>query len=385
MFDAAFLFLAFAALPVVIWLYLLLGRGRFWRVDCQFAPAIASIRSAAYVAVVIPARNEADVIGRTIGSLLRQNFSGPLHIFLVDDASTDGTADQALKAAAELGRADSLTVVTSSPLPGGWTGKMWAVSQGVARAIATRPDYLLLTDADIDHSSDNVQRLTALAESGSYDLTSLMVKLQTVSFAEKALIPAFIFFFFMLYPPAWISSSGRKLAGAAGGCILVRPETLLKAGGIEAIRSEIIDDCALATIIKRVGGRVWLGLTAETASTRSYGSFGEIGRMVSRTAFNQLHHSTLLLMGTVIGLLLTYVLPVALVFSGTLVSALAGVTAWALMTTAFFPMVRFYRLNPLWSLALPVVASFYMGATVHSAVKYWLGKGGEWKGRAQDS
>jgi hopene-associated glycosyltransferase HpnB len=262
---------------------------------------------------------------------------------------------------------------------------MWAVSQGVARAIATRPDYLLLTDADIDHSSDNVQRLTALAESGSYDLTSLMVKLQTVSFAEKALIPAFIFFFFMLYPPAWISSSGRKLAGAAGGCILVRPETLLKAGGIEAIRSEIIDDCGLATIIKRVGGRVWLGLTAETASTRSYGSFGEIGRMVSRTAFNQLHHSTLLLMGTVIGLLLTYVLPVALVFSGTLVSALAGVTAWALMTTAFFPMVRFYRLNPLWSLALPVVASFYMGATVHSAVKYWLGKGGEWKGRAQDS
>jgi hopene-associated glycosyltransferase HpnB len=374
-----------AALPGAIWLYLLLGRGGFWRVNRQFVPRMPETIASPYVAVVIPARNEADVIGIAIDSLLRQNYSGRLQIFLVDDASSDRTAIQAREAAEQAGRLGMLTVITSAALPVGWTGKMWAVSQGIAQAAKTHPDYLLLTDADISHAPDNVRRLTALAEAKSLDLASLMVRLQTVSFAEKALIPAFVFFFFMLYPPEWIASSRKKLAGAAGGCMLVRPSTLVKAGGIEAIRGEVIDDCALAGIIKRTGGRVWLGLAKETTSIRSYGSFAEIGRMVSRTAFNQLQHSTLLLVATSFGLLLIYVLPVALVFSGAPELALAGAAAWMLMGAAYWPMVRYYKQNPLWSLALPAIACFYLGATVHSAVKYWQGKGGEWKGRAQDA
>jgi hopene-associated glycosyltransferase HpnB len=385
MFHAISPLVAVALLPVAIWLYLLIGRGGFWRVSRQFAPPVPEITAPLHVAVVIPARNEADVIGRAVDSLLRQTFSGRLHIFLVDDESSDGTADEAVKAAKLAGCTAMLTVIESAALPSGWTGKMWAVSQGVARAAATRPDYLLLTDADIHHAPDNIQRLAAFADSKSLDLASVMVRLRTESFAEKALIPAFVFFFFMLYPPKWVASPGKKLAGAAGGCMMLRPSALLNEGGIEAIRGEVIDDCALAGIVKRAGGRVWLGLAAETASIRSYGNFAEIGRMVSRTAFNQLKHSTLLLIGTALGLLLAYVLPVALLCSGKVDFALAGAAAWTLMAAAYWPMVQYYKQNPLWSIALPAIACFYLGATVHSAVKYWQGKGGEWKGRAQDS
>jgi hopene-associated glycosyltransferase HpnB len=261
---------------------------------------------------------------------------------------------------------------------------MSAVAQGVEQAVAMNPDYLLLTDADIHHDLRNVSRLIAIAEQGDFDLVSLMVKLESRSLAERALIPAFVFFFFLLYPPAWIGNSRRKTAGAAGGCMLVRPERLRRAGGIAAIRSEIIDDCALALIIKRSGGRVWLGLAEHTRSTRSYKSFGEIERMISRTAFNQLNHSVLLLAGTLTGLAITYLLPVFCIFSGRLDCALLGAAAWLLMTLAYLPMVRFYQLNPLWSLSLPAVAIFYGAATAHSAIKFWSGRGGEWKGRAQD-
>jgi hopene-associated glycosyltransferase HpnB len=211
-----------------------------------------------------------------------------------------------------------------------------------------------------------------------------MVKLRCNSLAERLLIPAFVYFFFKLYPPAWIADPQSRTAGAAGGCMLVRPEALQRAGGIASIRSEIIDDCALARAIKRSGGRTWLGLTNSSHSLRSYGTFADVSRMISRTAFNQLHHSTLLLLGTIIGMFVTYIAPVALLATGDRVPMLAGGGALAAMVASYLPMVRFYRLHPLWALTLPVAAIFYAGATVWSALLYWSGRGGQWKGRAQD-
>lgn len=370
-----------AAIAALIWAYLLLGRGCFWLIGDIIAP-LAAPGPARRVAVIIPARNEAEVIGRTVASLLAQADES-LHVFLVDDASTDGTAQIARQTATSLGKTDSLIILESRPLPPGWSGKLWAVNQGVEAARSFTPDFLLFSDADIVHSPATIPSLVAIAERG-YDLVSFMVKLHCRSLAEKLLIPPFVFFFFKLYPPAWTRSERRATAGAAGGCLLIRPQALAQACGIEAIHGEIIDDCALALAVKRSGGRVWLGMTEDSVSIRPYGSFSEIGRMISRTAFNQLQHSVLLLLGAVAGLTLTYLLPPALLFSRHTVPIILGAVAWAMMTATFLPMVRFYRLNPLWALTLPLAALFYMGATVYSAFKFWSGRGGQWKGRAQD-
>lgn len=372
-----------AAVPALIWGYLLLGRGRFWRIGNLIVRPAGVPAAARRVAVIIPARNEAAGIARSIASLLG-SADGSLHIFLVDDSSADGTALLATQAAVSVGKVASLTVLQGHPLPPGWSGKLWAVSQGIAAARDFAPDFLLLSDADIVHSPATIPSLLDIAESGGYDLVSFMVKLHCRGWAEKMLIPAFVFFFFKLYPPAWISSSRRATAGAAGGCLLIRPQALARAGGMEAIRGEIIDDCALARAVKRSGGKLWLGLTDASASIRPYGSFAEIGRMISRTAFNQLHHSTLLLLGAVVGMAVTYLLPPALLLSRHLAPIALGALAWAFMCAAYLPLVRFYRLNPLWTLTLPLAALFYTGATLHSAVKFWLGRGGQWKGRAQD-
>jgi hopene-associated glycosyltransferase HpnB len=253
------------------------------------------------------------------------------------------------------------------------------------------PDYLLYSDADIEHGQNAISTLIAMAERDQVDLASYMVRLHCSTIAERLLIPAFVYFFFQLYPPVWIADPKAKTAGAAGGCMLVRPTTLQRAGGIEAIRSEIIDDCALARIIKRSGGRLWLGVSATSRSLRPYVGFADIGRMIARTAFNQLHHSALLLLATCVGLFLTYLFPVALLwrltFGWPTLASVARVglsIPFAFMTLSYLPMVRFYRLNPLWALTLPIAAIFYMGATVSSAVHYWSGRGGQWKGRAQD-
>lgn len=370
-----------AVVASLIWACLLLGRGFFWLIGNTIAQPGAS-PPARRVAVIIPARNEAEVIGRTVASLLA-HANESVHVFLVDDASTDGTAEVARRAASSLAKTDSLTILEGGDPPPGWTGKLWAVSLGVEAARSFTPDFFLFSDADIVHSPATILSLVALAECG-YDLVSFMVKLHCRSLAEKLLIPPFVFFFFKLYPPAWIRDSRHATAGAAGGCLLIRPEALSGAGGIQAIRGEIIDDCALALAVKRSGGKVWLGMTEESVSIRPYGSFAEIGRMVSRTAFNQLHHSALLLLGAVAGLTITYLLPPALLFSRHAVPVVLGALAWAIMTATYLPMVRFYRLNPLWALTLPLAALFYMAATVHSAFKFWLGRGGQWKGRAQD-
>ena len=368
-----------------IWMYLLTARGRFWSVKRTFAMVRQPLGEVdGVIAVIIPARDEAECIGATVQSLLRQTCSDSIHILVVDDHSSDGTSSAAREAARNCGRTEALEVISSIALPAGWTGKLWAMQQGVAQAVYLNPKFLLFTDADVHHSTDSVARLIAIAEKGKYDLTSFMVKLHCRSFAERLLIPPFVFFFFLLYPPAWICDPRHKAAGAAGGCMLIRPQALQRAGGFTGIRDQIIDDCALARAVKRSGGRVWLGLSSDASSTRVYGSVGEIERIISRTAFNQLRHSGWLLLGALAGLTITYLLPVALLAAGSAMLTILGAASWLIMSALFLPLVRFYELGWFWALTLPFSACFYMAATLHSAFKFWSGRGGEWKGRAQD-
>ncbi len=378
------LFVLCGTLCLLAWLYLLLFHGRFWQVSRLHAakrPAASPITGT--IAVVIPARNEANHIGRALRSLLGQSCADVLQIFVVDDNSSDGTADAA-RAAASGRDQQKLHLISGLPLPAGWTGKLWAVQQGIDAAMKLDPQFLLLTDADVEHAPDSLATLVSIADRESFDLVSFMVKLHCRHLAEKLLIPAFVFFFFMLYPPLWICSPKRRTAGAAGGCILIRPRALALAAGINAIRHEVIDDCALARAVKRSGGRVWLGLTPNTCSFRPYESFGEIERMIARTAFNQLGHSIALLIGAIVGMALLYLLPFALLFTRDWWQIAIGLVAYLTMTLTYLPMVRFYGLGPGWALTLPLSAIFYMGATVDSALKFWSGRGGAWKGRTQD-
>ncbi len=373
-----------AALPVLIWLYLLTGRGQFWRIRARHE-AMPRAPAGKEVVVLVPARDEAAVIGDTVVSLAEQAYEGLIHIFVIDDASTDGTAEAALAAAQGAGAQQRFRILRSEPLPSGWTGKLWALSQGVTAGAALKPDYFLFSDADIRHDRMSVASLVADAEVNRRDLVSRMVKLSAVTFPERLLIPAFVFFFFMLYPPAWIEDPRRKLAAAAGGCLLIRPAALVRAGGVAAIRSHIIDDCALARAVKHSGGRIGMELAARTRSLRQYGSFTEIGAMISRSAFAQLRHSYLMAGVTLMGLLLTYLLPVLLLICGGPRLAIVGGGALLLMSVAYLPMVRFYGLSRWWSLSLPIIAVFYAGALIHSVAQHARGRGGVWKGRVQDA
>ncbi|MFZ0549398.1 MAG: glycosyltransferase [Steroidobacteraceae bacterium] len=376
-------------MPVAIWLYLLLARGGFWRVSRALPshPPLATnsaVASERRIIAVVPARNEAEGIGAAVSSLLAQALKPPLHVIVVDDGSTDGTAEEARRAARAAGAGERLTLVQGTAPAPGWTGKLWALSQGVAAAAGHDPDFLLLTDADIEYVPGEVAGLADRAQAEHLDLVSLMVRLSTVTFAERCLIPAFVFFFLKLYPPAWIASPRVSAAGAAGGCMLIRPAALAHAGGLAVIRGCIIDDCALARAVKSSGGRIWLGLARRTRSLRVYGSFAQIGAMISRTAFNQLGHSYLVLAATLCGLFVTYLAPPLLLLTREPVIMGLGAAAWLLMSVCYLPMVRFYRVSAAYTLTLPAVALFYAAATVHSAVQYAAGKGGRWKGRAQD-
>jgi hopene-associated glycosyltransferase HpnB len=369
---------------LAIWLYLLIGRGAFWRVRERDDGIAAGKEPWPTIAAVIPARDEADCVGEMVGSLLQQDYAGAFTIILVDDQSRDGTAQVARDAAAALGAGHRLNVLTGRALPAGWTGKLWAQHQGVeaAEAMSSAPAYLLFTDADIVYGHDALRGLVARALSGGTVLTSLMVKLRCVSLAERMFIPAFIFFFQMLYPFAWANDSRRATAAAAGGCMLVHREVLRAAGGMAAIRSALIDDCALAKNLK-ARGPIWIGLTDRVRSVRAYPALEDIRRMVSRTAYAQLNYSPLLLAGTVLGLAVTYLAPVLLaVFAGGAARTL-GIAAWLLMAFAFQPTLRFYRVSALWGLALPAIAATYMAFTIDSAYQHARGRGGMWKGRAQ--
>jgi hopene-associated glycosyltransferase HpnB len=367
------------ALALAIWVYLLAARGGFWR--CQERDdrdEAADPEAWPSVVAVVPARDEADVIARSIGSLLAQDYPGAFRVILVDDNSGDGTGEIA-RALDATGR---LEVLTGAPLPPGWTGKLWAQSQGVARAKASAPDYLLLTDADIAHAPETLRRLVARAERGRLVLTSLMARLTVETRAETLLIPAFVFFFAMLYPFAWVNDPRRKTAAAAGGVMLARRVALEAAGGLEAIRWKIIDDCSLGALMKRQGP-IWLGLTDRARSLRPYAGFGEIGRMVSRSAYAQLEFSPWLLAGTVAGMAIVYLAAPVLAVFGDGLARWTGVAAWAAMTLAFQPMLRFYRRSPLLGVAMPLIGAIYTAFTLQSAIDTWRGRGGQWKGRAQ--
>jgi hopene-associated glycosyltransferase HpnB len=376
-----------ASMVLAIWLYLLLGRGGFWlgrERDDAAHDAMAGQGSRPAVTAVIPARDEAECVGETVASLLKQDYRGAFSVILVDDQSRDGTAQVARDAAAALGASGRLTVLSGLPLPAGWTGKLWAQSQGVeaAQAASPPPDLILFTDADIVYAPDELTKLAARAQASGTVLTSLMAKLRCESFAEWMFIPAFIFFFQMLYPFAWANDPRRATAAAAGGCMLVRRETLRAAGGMASIRNALIDDCALAKRLK-AHGPIWIGLTDGVRSIRGYPAVEDIRRMVARTAYAQLRYSPLLLAGTVLGLAVTYLAPVLLAVFGSGLARILGIAAWLLMALAFQPILRFYRASPLWGLALPVIAAVYMAFTLDSAYQHARGRGGMWKGRAQ--
>jgi hopene-associated glycosyltransferase HpnB len=371
-----------ATLTAVTWSYLTLDRGAFWRTKSAQPDARDNAAISGGVVAVVPARNEAELVGPVVTSLLNQGVA--ISVVLVDDESTDGTAEVARRASEKAGKADALIVIQSKPLPAGWTGKLWSMHQGIERARASNPTWLMLTDADVLHGAETVANLGLVASHGPYDLVSFMVKLHCESLPEKLLIPAFVYFFFMLYPPAWICNTRRSTAGAAGGCMLVRAETLERAGGLESIRGAVIDDCSLARLLRQHGGRLWMGLTDQSQSLRRYETFADVEHMVSRTAFNQLKHSSWLLLCTIAGMLITYLAPPLLLLTRSRPSVFMGAAAWAAMTITYSTIVRYYRLNPAWALTLPLAALFYLGATMHSAVKYWKGSGGDWKGRVQD-
>ena len=371
--------LAIGGLSLVVWLGLVFARGGFWLTrerDTNHVPNDPA--DWPEVVAVVPARDEAEGIGGAIGSLRVQDYPGRFRIILVDDSSSDGTADIAHVTQGS----HALDVLTGQPLATGWTGKLWAVAQGVERAGAT-PRYLWLTDADIAHQPDTLRTLVARGEHGGLTLVSLMAELRCTSPAERALIPAFVFFFQMLYPFGQVNRPNGPGA-AAGGCMLVRRDALAAAGGIAAIRTALIDDCTLGALLKRQGP-IWLGLTHRSRSIRAYDDMGVIAAMISRSAYAQLGYSPLLLVGTLIGLALVYGAPPSLTLAGTGWARIAGAAAWILMAISFQPMLRFYRRSPLWGVALPLIAAFYAGCTLLSAWQHMRGRGGMWKGRAQAS
>ena len=370
---------AFAAL--LGWVWLAVFRGAFWLCDQRLGGDAATLDAWPEIVAVIPARDEAETIARSIGSLIEQDYPGGLTVIVVDDESGDGTAEIARQASGR-GRVD---VVGGAQLEPGWAGKVWAMHQGLARAGELAPDarYVLLTDADIDHGADSLRQLVAKAESGTLDLVSLMVRLRCERFWERWLIPAFVFFFQKLYPFRWVNRG--RVAAAAGGCMLVRRTALERIGGVEAIRDRVIDDCALAAEIAK-GGRIWLGLAETSRSIRGYDGLAGIWNMVARTAFVQLNHSLLLLAGTLAGMALLYLLPPAALIAGGLSGdrgAMAfGAAGWALMTALYLPMLQYFGLGSWRAVLLPAVACLYSAMTVSSALRHYRGRGAAWKGRS---
>jgi hopene-associated glycosyltransferase HpnB len=377
--------LLIASLSCIIWIYLLAARGGFWRAaqrdDARPAMATQDVQWPRVVAVM-PARNEAAVVGETIASLLRQDYRGGLALIVVDDHSSDDTAAVARHAAAAASASDRVTVLAAPNLPDGWTGKLWAVHRGVSHAqtLPEPPEYLLLTDADIHYADDLLTALVRRTVRDHLVLTSLMARLRCQGFAERALIPAFIFFFQMLYPFAWVNRTDRATAAAAGGCMLVHRRSLQAAGGIEAIRAELIDDCALARLLKGYGP-IWLGLTGRVRSVRAYSSLDEIRRMVVRCAYAQLQFSPWRLACATVTMIVTFLAPPVLALLGSGTTQLLGALAWAQMALAFQPTLRLYAVSPWWGLALPAIAATYVVFTLNSAYQHMRGRGGEWKGR----
>jgi hopene-associated glycosyltransferase HpnB len=361
------------------WVYLLGFRGMFWRLrERDDDDAAASCSAWPPVVAIVPARDEIETIERAIGGLLAQDYPGPFRILLVDDQSSDGTGARAQA----LDNGGRLEVLRGSEPPPGWTGKLWALKQGAVHAAAAGPAYLWFTDADIVHTPDNLRQLVARAQGGRMVMVSLMAKLRCDSFAERFLVPAYVFFFAMLYPFSWVNRAANAMAAAAGGCVLVDRAALERAGSIDSIRGEIIDDCALARRLKKQGP-IWLGLTERAVSIRPYPHLSDVRRLIARSAYAQLHYSPILLLGTLAAMLAIYAAPPFLALLAADEARAAAGLSWICMAAVFQPILHFYRRSPLWGVALPVIGLFYAAFTVDSAIQFWRGQGGMWKGRIQ--
>ncbi|GBR11520.1 glycosyltransferase [Acetobacter oeni] len=371
----------FAAVSAVIWVLLIFFHGKFW----QAGPVLRrddSSRALPPVSVVVPARDEAESIGGCLESLLAQDYAGPFGVVLTDDGSVDGTGGLARKLPDPAGK---LTVIDGLSRPPGWSGKLWAVQQGVMQVRRDNPEddgYILLTDADIEHDPVHVSTLVEKAEREQLDLVSEMVELNCASVSEKALVPAFVFFFALLYPFARVNEPANRTAAAAGGTILIRRSALTRIGGIEALKGALIDDCTLAAHVKGSGGKIYLGHSCLARSVRPYPHPGDIWKMIARTAYVQLRYSPLLLLGTVIGMVLVWIAPVFFVIFGRGLSRKLGFVAWSMAMASYTPTLRRFRLSPLWALLLPAVAVFYTAATIGSAFDHHRGRGVQWKNRA---
>ncbi|MFF3912075.1 glycosyltransferase [Streptomyces sp. NPDC001852] len=378
---SALLWITVASLAA--WCWLLLCQGFFWRTDIRLPPR-REPDAWPSVCVVVPARDEAAVLPASLPSLLAQDYPGRAEVFVVDDGSTDGTGALARELSRRHGGLP-LTVSAPGEPPAGWTGKLWAVRHGIGLARARDPEYLLLTDADIAHAPDSLRTLVAAARAGGFDVVSQMARLRVESVWERLVVPAFVYFFAQLYPFRWIGRKGSRTAAAAGGCVLLRTGMAEKARIPDGIRHAVIDDVALARAVKGAGGHVWLGLADRVDSVRPYPRLHDLWQMVSRSAYAQLRHNPLLLLGTVAGLALVYLVPPAAVVVGAAgagaATAVLGALAWSVMAGTYVPMLRYYR-QPLWlAPLLPLTASLYLLMTVDSAVQHYRGRGAAWKGR----
>jgi hopene-associated glycosyltransferase HpnB len=407
-----------AGFVTATWGYLLLARGRFWSTviglptepassgsgpaggsrgripaaapGAESAPAAGRASAPAPVlwptiAIVVPARDEEEVLTTTLPGLLAQDYPGTAFVVLVDDGSTDATA--AIAGAAGTGAAARLPldVIAGEARPPEWMGKLWALQQGVQHATGAGPEWLLLTDADIQHPPDSLRRLVAAAVSTGYDEVSLMARLRVATGWERLIIPAFVYFFAQLYPFRWVGRPDRRTAAAAGGCILVRRSALEAAGGLASIRSAVIDDVALARHLKRSGAAIWLGLADDVRSVRPYPRLANLWHMVARSAYTQLRRSPWILAVTLIGLVAVYMGPPAALIAGAVSGsgclAASGALALATMSATYLPTVRYYGLGWRWALTLPVAAAVYAAMTADSARRHWQGEGVAWKGR----
>lgn len=361
-----------AAVAAVVWLGLALGHGRSWRTSVRLPPAGADPVRWPSVVAVVPARDEAAVLPLTVPTLVGQRYPGPWRVVVVDDDSSDGTGALAAGLGAD--------VVAGAGPPPGWAGKVAAMQAGVSAA--GHPDYLLFTDADIAHAPHLARDLVRAATTHGLDLTSQMARLRVVTGWERLVVPAFVYFFAQLYPFALVNRG--RIAAAAGGCMLVRREALEAAGGLVRIRDAVIDDVALGRLLG-ARGPIWLGLAGGVASVREYPRLSDLWDMVARSADTQLRHSLTLLGGTVVGLLLVYVVPpVALVAglaAGDVPLAALGGGTWAVMTATYVPMLRYHRLGAWRAVTLSFVAVLYAAMTVDSARRHRRG-GARWKGRS---
>jgi len=371
--------LALAILTILIWLALLAGWHGFWRADQRLPLHPEPLDNWPSVTAIVPARDEAATIPYSLTGLIEQRYSGAFEIVLADDSSSDDTVAMAGRLASDGER--KLTVVAAGPLPAGWAGKLWAVQRGIEEARRRQPDYYWLTDADIAHKPQVLAGLVAHAEAERLALASLMVKLPARSLWEKLLVPAFIFYFALLYPFRAVNDPASRIAGAAGGSLLVRRDALEAIGGIGAIKGAVIDDCALAREIKGSGRRIWIGLAERSRSLRRYRHLADFWSMVARSAYPQLEHSPLRLALALLGLGVAFLAPPLLLLAGGL-AALAGLIAWSLMTWAYAPTVKYHGLSPLWAVTLPFAAALFAAMTIASAVSHYRGQPTLWRGRA---